>query len=79
MWFEVFLVCLVVGALGCGNTIGNFNNFPLFSGVRQRVLVEEPEHVVLGRWIHLGHDNRRGRETVPRPGHQRYGGLILDF
>ena len=41
-----------------------------FLGQRQRVVVEEPEHVVLGHRVHLGVDAGGGREEVPGHGHQ---------
>ena len=41
-----------------------------FLGQRQRVVVEEPEHVVLGHRVHLGVDAGGGREEDRHHGGQ---------
>lgn len=47
-----------------------------FLGQRQRVVVEEPEHVVLGHRVHLGVDAGGGREEVPGHCHQGKASLL---
>ena len=41
-----------------------------YTGERQRMVLEEPEHVVLGHWVHLRVDAGGGREAVLGHGHQ---------